>query len=359
MASVSGGMPLLARLPALLAWTVAASGAFLLLAAPATADQNPPGCTQNNLALDIGRDRTIVRNGDSIRYTISASNLDSAQGPACHLTATTFFFIAPGADGTPTGAKTVLRANVDFPAGTTRTVLGTVPYVVAVNPGVTDTIAEAGALGTLHDAPVNDLANVVKSLGSTVTQPHSNLTVSVTTTGSTTPVTAQFTYVERNDGSTPAPIVSVTVTDDGCSPVTYVTGDANNNHVLDPGEAWSFTCKRIFTKAGVFTEHVSAAGVNTADNLAAPLESAQVSVTARAAFVIPVTGPTVPLGPAAALAFLLIGGGVALLRRGLAQQVRCGPWDGTGRRSSSSWTGGTSVSPTRRRSTFRGRRPAR
>ena len=170
--------------------SMAALGVLVLPAARVAADQNPAGCTQNNLALDIGRDKTIVRNGDTILYTISAANVDSAQGPACNFSATTFMFSAPAADGTPTGQATVLRSDVDFPAGTTRTVLGQVPYLVAVNPGVTDTVAKATAVGALHDAPVNHQASVVKTLGSAVTQPHTTLAASVSVTGLALPVTA-------------------------------------------------------------------------------------------------------------------------------------------------------------------------
>src|SRR5713226_6994373 len=108
--------------PKFVAWLLAAGMALavlLLAPTPVAADQNPAGCTQNNLVLDIGRDKTIVRNGDTIVYIISASNVDSVQGAACNLTGTTFTFIAPAADGTPSGARTVLRSNIDFSAGTT------------------------------------------------------------------------------------------------------------------------------------------------------------------------------------------------------------------------------------------------
>jgi hypothetical protein len=312
-----------ARAAQICAWMLVALACLgtLLLPAPSGADQNPPNCNQNNLALDIGRDKLIVRNGDTINYTISASNLDSPQGPACNLTGTTFVFIAPAADGTPNGARTVLRSNVDFPAGTTRTVLGTVPYVVAVNPGVTDTVAEATATGTLHDAPVNHLAQVVKTLGSTVTQPHTTLGVSVTVTGTSPPYTAQYTYIERNDSTTAAPMTSVALSDDQCAPITYVSGDLDNDHILQPGESWVFTCKKTITRAGAFVSHVTAGGVDSADSRAAPAESAQVTTTVTAAtsvrgtFVLPVTGPSLPLAPLGALGVVLIGAGFLVTRR--------------------------------------------
>src|SRR5207302_5406267 len=56
----------LAVFKACLLVSMTALGVLVLPAARVAADQNPPGCTQNNLALDIGRDKTIVRNGDTI-----------------------------------------------------------------------------------------------------------------------------------------------------------------------------------------------------------------------------------------------------------------------------------------------------
>lgn len=307
--------------------SMTALGAFMLPATRAAADQNPPGCTQNNLALDIGRDKTIVRNGETILYTISAANVDSAQGPACNFSATTFMFYAPAADGTPTGKTTVLRSDIDFPAGTTRTVLGQVPYIVAVNPGVTDTVAKATAVGALHDAPVNHQASVVKTLGSAVTQPHTTLAASVSVTGTAPPLTAVFTYVERNDSSTPVPMVSVTVTDDGCSPVVSAAGDTNGNHILDPGEAWIFGCSRRITTPGTFVDHVAAGGIDVEDNRAGPPEAAQVSATVQSAQVlpatrgplkgaIPVTGLALPVTALGTLGLVLIGVGAFLGRKG-------------------------------------------
>jgi hypothetical protein len=312
-----------------------ALGVLLLPAAPAAADQSPMGCTQNNLALDIGRDKTIVRNGDTILYTISAANVDSPQGPACNFTATTFMFYAPAADGAPTGQATVVRSNVDFPSGTTRTVLGTVSYLVAVNPGVTNTVAKATAVGTLHDAPINDQANVIKTLGSAVIQPHTTLSVFETVTGTVPPLTALTTYVEKNDSSTPAPMVSVTVTDDACSPVIYAGGDANGNKILDPGEAWVFGCSRPITEPGTYVSHVTAAGMSVDDSRAAPPESAQVSITVQGAKglpattghlkgAIPVTGPSVPVAPLGILGLVLVGTGVLFVtpRRPSRRRIR-------------------------------------
>jgi len=293
-------------------------GTLVVPAAPSLAHQNPATCNSNNLVLDIGRDRNVVRNGDTINYTLSASNLDSAQGNACEFGATAFTFIAPAADGTATGARTVLRSNVELSAGTTRTVLGTVPYVVAVNPGVTDTIAQGVAQGVLHDAPSDDPAVVVKSLGSKVTQPHTTLAATVALVGSATPLTANYTYTETNDSTTPLSISTISIADDQCSPVVYRSGDTNKNTNLDPGEHFVFSCHKTIAKPGTYQSHVTATGIDLDDGLAAPPENATVSMTAAAPvkFVLPVTGPAVPVVPLGGLGLALIGAGALLTRRG-------------------------------------------
>ena len=52
--------------------------------------------------------------------------------------------------------------------------------------------------------------------------------------------TITYSYLVTNAG--PAS-VSPEVTDDTCSPVTYVDGDANGNCRIDPGEEWTFECE--------------------------------------------------------------------------------------------------------------------
>jgi hypothetical protein len=331
MASARGALvrPVLGTYVRVLAALGLIAALVLVPTSGAVADQTPAGCTQNNLTLDIGRDRTVVRNGDTINYTVSVSNVDSAQGPACDITGATVVFIAPAADGTDTGAHTVLRSNINFPAGTTQTVLGTVPYVVSVNPGVTDTVAAAMANGVLHDAPVNDQAQVVKTLGSTVTQPHTTLSASVTVTAAA-PLTlksttiATYTYLEHNDSTTPDPMVSETVTDDACAPVRLVSGDTNASHILEPGATWTYTCSRTLPGPGVYVDHVKAGGVDAADNRAAPPEAAVVSTTVAEALAeaLPVTGPPVPLVPVGAAGAVALGAGLTL--NGLGRRARRG-----------------------------------
>jgi hypothetical protein len=57
------------------------------------------------------------------------------------------------------------------------------------------------------------------------------------------PVT--YAYTVTNGGS--VPLIGVTVVDNTCAPVHYVSGDANGNGALDLTETWMFTCAVMVT----------------------------------------------------------------------------------------------------------------
>ncbi|MEA2620128.1 MAG: hypothetical protein QOC97_901, partial [Chloroflexota bacterium] len=54
-----------------------------------------------------------------------------------------------------------------------------------------------------------------------------------------------YTYVVTNTGD--VPLSTVSVSDNKCSSVTYVSGDANDDGVLDLTETWTFTCTTNLT----------------------------------------------------------------------------------------------------------------
>src|SRR5262245_19052986 len=73
-------------------------------------------------------------------------------------------------------------------------------------------------------------------------RPSTQLTKSASPTEIITGGSVTYTYKEKNDGN--VVLTDPFVTDDKCSPVTYVSGDTNNNGDLDPAEEWTFTCTK-------------------------------------------------------------------------------------------------------------------
>jgi hypothetical protein len=67
----------------------------------------------------------------------------------------------------------------------------------------------------------------------------------------TTGDSVTYTYTVTNPGN--APLADVTVTDDKCGPVTLTGGDTDNDALLDPGEAWKFTCTATLSNPGQIT----------------------------------------------------------------------------------------------------------
>jgi uncharacterized repeat protein (TIGR01451 family) len=263
---------------------VAALGA--LGAAPAVAHQSPANCSTNGLDLTVSKSQTLVRNGDQMTYTVAISNNKPG---SCDLTGLGVTLTLPAADGTPTGQSVTLASNINLLAGSAETVIGTVPYTVALNSGLSNAVVKAESSGVLHDAPTDNLARIEKTLGTTVTQPHLTLTETVTPTSGESPTTATFTYTVTNDSSTPAPIANPVVTDDRCANPVYTGGDANGNGVLDVGESWTFACTTTITTPGTITSTSTVTGTNTVDNR--PVGSAPASAT------VTVSAPRSPSAP--------------------------------------------------------------
>jgi len=74
---------------------------------------------------------------------------------------------------------------------------------------------------------------------------------------------ARFTYLVANTGT--APLANVKVSDSAVSNVTYVSGDSNNNGLLDVGETWTYTDFQMISATGLqlSTATVTAVNANT------------------------------------------------------------------------------------------------
>ncbi len=104
-----------------------------------------------------------------------------------------------------------------------------------------------------------------------------------------------YSYTVTNPGN--QPLTGVTVTDDKCSPVTYVSGDANSNSILEVGETWHYTCTT--TIADTTTNTATATGHADGNEIKA---TAQATVTVAAAPPTSQPSPTPTVKPSGSVA---------------------------------------------------------
>jgi uncharacterized repeat protein (TIGR01451 family) len=233
--------------------------AFGLVTPPANAHQSPPGCFANGLDVNVIRDRTTVRPGQSVNYTVKASN---AGAGACDITNATITFAPPGADGTPSSTPMTLASGLDLPAGSVERVITTVPWVANVNAGVTDAAAQVSMAGVLHDAPVDHMTNIVKGLGTTIVDPKLGLTVTASPPSGASPLSVTYHFALTNLGTgAPAPLTIPLVNFPLCTPAVYATGDTDLDGAIDSGETWDLTCTHVFAGPGDYTATTVASAI--------------------------------------------------------------------------------------------------
>ena len=108
---------------------------------------------------------------------------------------------------------------------------------------------------------VDSIGGKVSDCGDVTTEiihPAINVVKTGTPTSVHTGDSVTFTYVVTNTGDTP--LADVHITDDKCGPVTFVSGDANNDNELDLSETWTYTCTYV---AKVTDENANHDIVNT------------------------------------------------------------------------------------------------
>jgi LPXTG-site transpeptidase (sortase) family protein len=83
-----------------------------------------------------------------------------------------------------------------------------------------------------------------------------------------------YSYVVTNPGA--VSLTSVSVSDDKCSPVTYVSGDTNTNSTLETNETWNYTCTTTLTVNTTNTATVT--GKDPLNNTIQDIDTATVTV---------------------------------------------------------------------------------
>lgn len=255
-----------------------------VFASPARA-QDPAGCRGNRFELDIFKDRTYVRDGETVNYYVSTRN-DSAN--ACTVSSANVQFQLPTATGDPSGVFQALTNNAIFSVPFHELDFGPFPYTVSLgtNPPPRYTARVSIANARLRDIPPPySVLNIDRTLQTLWVQPSLTIAKVGSTTGGPAPQTVTYTYTVRNTttvppdtsqpGNPPAiplddpatSISNVAPTDNLCSPLTYASGDANGDSRLQQSETWVYTCVSTFPNPGVFTNTATVCGDNVVDNI--------------------------------------------------------------------------------------------
>jgi uncharacterized repeat protein (TIGR01451 family) len=238
-------------------------------AAPASAHPSPAGCRANGLDLTLAESvdsPDVLRQGDTVRFLIGIQNTNNNLGTPCDVTGASIGIALPGADGTfnpdPAAAVAVVPP-ADYPSMIGFKLVGTYAWVVNTNPNVENVFAEARASGTLHvTTPDHTFSNIVKDIGFQVTNPVLHIDKVGSITAGQAPQNVSYTYVVRNDSTTPVPMNKVTVSDNLCANATYVGGDAGDG-LLANGEAWTYSCTKLHQAPGVYTNVAQACAYST------------------------------------------------------------------------------------------------
>jgi hypothetical protein len=241
-----------------------------VFATPASAHPSPVGCRANGIDLTLGKSvdsPSVVRQGDTITFLVAIANTNNVLGVPCDVTAATVGMAPPKADGTanldPAAPSTPVVSNQSYPSMFPAKLIGSFSWVVNLNPNVEYAYALARVSGILHDtAQDHAFADVVKTIGFQVSNPKLTIDKVGSITAGQAPQNVVYTYVVRNDSTTPVPMNNVTVSDDKCANPTYVAGD-NGDGLLSNGESWTFSCTSLLQAAGVYTNTASACANST------------------------------------------------------------------------------------------------
>ena len=141
---------------------------------------------------------------------------------------------------------------------------------IALNPGDTDICVITNTYvgpAIASAAPIPPLIDVVKTASPT-TLPNG-------------PGAVTYSYAIKNTGT--VPITDVTLTGDTCSPIKLISGDLNNDNILDVNETWTYRCSMTLKEThtntvvaagwanGLITSDIASATVMVGTPLAPPL----------------------------------------------------------------------------------------
>lgn len=102
------------------------------------------------------------------------------------------------------------------------------------------------ATGWANGLSATDIASATVIVGIPVVPPLIHLT-KVPSPLALTAGGGMVTYTERISNPGIVPLSNVTLVDDKCSPMAYMSGDTNGDSLLQPSETWTYTCRSNLT----------------------------------------------------------------------------------------------------------------
>jgi hypothetical protein len=255
---------------------VTVMSALVMLAGSTSAHaQDPAGCTGNRPQLDILKDRTHIRDGETIRYWIAIAN-DAPN--SCTVSSLNVRMQLPDAfSGDPGAFLPALTNNLTMPFPTAEIVLGPYGYQVnfGPNPPARYTARASIVDGRLRDIPPPySVLDIDRTLQTLTVQPILEIEKTGSTVQGPAPLTVDYRYTVRNRTKVAVPLLdkdteirNVVPTDDKCGPLKLLSGDTNLDSRLQISETWTYGCTSTFVSPGTYTNTTYVCGDNVIDNI--------------------------------------------------------------------------------------------
>ncbi len=258
--------------------------AFLFTASPVLAHRSPAGCSGSGLGIELYATPQQVPIGGVVSYSVTVYNGNG--GPvSCDATGIQAFIVTPDGQSHPLALVRTTLSNGQFDVYS-----DVVSYTARAQDVSAGGIlaATANDTGDVHqnntDSRGGGFQGLNVTIGTTppppvvppppVTPPPSSFAplplidivkIAYPPSLPSGPGSVTFSYSVINTAT--VTMRGVWVKDDKCSPVTFVSGDANSDSLLQVGESWLFECTKIVsqTETNIAITHGQANGWDTYD----------------------------------------------------------------------------------------------
>lgn len=276
--------------------TIFKASLFLILSilwiTPASAHRNPSGCSGSGLGINLYTNISEAHIGDSISYSADIFNGTGDIPIVCNATNIQASITTP--DGIvhpiPLLRTSLLNKELDSYSDilvytiknedveTNGTLLTTANVIGDIHQNDTNSLGGGNqgvnvqilSIPNVPIIPIIPVAAVILSIpsggGTFAPLPLINITKTPNPPAlKNGPGSVIFTYTVKNIGT--VAMRGVWVKDDKCNPVKFISGDGDNNSLLDTTESWTYQCAKIIseTETNTATTHGQANGWDAYD----------------------------------------------------------------------------------------------